>query len=78
MSAPWTAPPLSPDGGTARSWLIGELSKPAYQAARPTWFDVLSARLKDWVTGLFTGAQAPLTPLLAALGIAIAAAIVIG
>jgi hypothetical protein len=57
--------------------LIGELSRPAYQAAKPTWFDVASARVKDWLVALFGQASAPLSPVLLALGAAIIAAIVV-
>lgn len=47
--------PVDPDAGPARQWIIEELSKPAYQAAQPNWFDQLSAAFWKWLTSLNFG-----------------------
>lgn len=44
--------PVDPDGDQARQWIIEELSKPEYQAARPTWWDLLSKAVWDWLNSL--------------------------
>lgn len=44
--------PVDPDAPEARRWLLEELSKAPYQAARPTWFDRLSKGFLDWITSL--------------------------
>lgn len=45
-------PPLTPSPDDGRDWLIGELSKPEYQAAQPTLFDRVSQAIFDWIGGL--------------------------
>ena len=53
MSLPLlTAIPVDPDRPEAQQWLLDELSKPEYQAARPTWFDRASEAVLDWITSL--------------------------
>ncbi len=47
--------PVDPDAGQARQWIIAELSKPAYQAAQPSWFDRLSSAFWKWLTSLNFG-----------------------
>jgi hypothetical protein len=44
--------PVDPDADQARQWVIDELSKPPYEAARPTWFDQLSQAFGDWLGSL--------------------------
>jgi hypothetical protein len=44
--------PVDPDADQAREWLQDELSKPPYQAARPTWFDQLSQAFGEWLGSL--------------------------
>ncbi|GAA2241925.1 DUF4129 domain-containing protein [Herbiconiux moechotypicola] len=44
--------PVEPGADEAREWLLGELSKPPYQAARPTWFDLVSQAIGDWIASL--------------------------
>lgn len=46
-------PPLEPDANEARDLLLRELSNPSYQAAKPSWFDVLSQQIWDWIRSLF-------------------------
>jgi hypothetical protein len=45
-------PPVEPDADQARQWLLDELSKPDYQAARPTWFDQASKAFSDWIASI--------------------------
>jgi hypothetical protein len=45
--------PGTPD--EARDRLLEELSKPEYQAARPTWFDLVAKAVQDWLAGLTFG-----------------------
>jgi hypothetical protein len=44
--------PIDPDAPHARQWLFDELSKPEYQAAKPTWFDIVSKAISDWLGSL--------------------------
>ena len=48
--------PVDPDAEEARRWLVDELAKPDYRAAQPTWFDRLSAAVRDWFESLSFGA----------------------
>jgi hypothetical protein len=50
--------PLDPDAPEAHQWLVDELSKAEYQAAKPTWFEILAGQIRDWLTGLTTGGGA--------------------
>lgn len=43
---------VEPDAPEARHWLIDEVSKPEYQAAKPTWFDLVSKAIADWFASL--------------------------
>jgi uncharacterized protein DUF4129 len=47
--------PVDPDGDQARQWLVNELSKPEYQASKPTLWDQISKAFWDWLSSL----QAP-------------------
>jgi hypothetical protein len=47
--------PVEPDAPEAREWLIGELAKPEYEAARPNWFDTAAQAVWDWISSLFEG-----------------------
>jgi hypothetical protein len=64
-------PPLTPDDDTARRWLSGELSKPEYAAARPSWFDLLSQKVADWFDSLDFGGTGGAPGWLAVIGAAI-------
>ena len=69
--------PVDPDGDQARQWIIDELSKPEYQAAKPTWWDLLIKSFWDWISSLdLTGGGALQTPLMTALIVVVVAAIV--
>jgi len=56
--------PVTPDGPQARRWLLDELAKAPYQAAKPTWFDLLAKAVKDWLTSLFVPSNGALAPVL--------------
>ncbi|MBG6055895.1 hypothetical protein IWX81_002323 [Salinibacterium sp. CAN_S4] len=47
--------PVDPDPQEAAELLINELSQPQYQAARPTWFDLLAKAVQDWLSSLRLG-----------------------
>jgi hypothetical protein len=52
--------PVDPLPPEAKQWLIDELSKPQYQAAKPTLFDQISKAIADWFASLqFGDAQGP-------------------
>ena len=65
--------PVDPDATEAADLLITELAKPAYQAAKPTWFDLLAKAVQDWLSSLRLGdTQGP-----PVLGIGVVIAIVV-
>lgn len=70
--------PVVPDAPDARDWLLEELSKPEYAAARPSLFDILSQRFFDWLLRLFQpGESVPLDWLpVAIVGLVVAGLIV--
>jgi signal transduction histidine kinase len=52
--------PVDPDAEQARDWILRELTDPAYQAARPNWFDLLVKSIWDWINSLqFGDSNAP-------------------
>ncbi|WP_460567588.1 DUF4129 domain-containing protein [Humibacter soli] len=71
-------PPLDPDGPTAQRWLRHELAKPEYQAAKPTWFDRLAQQVAEWFGSLGFQPGSGAGWVIAAVGISIAAALIIG
>ena len=64
-------PPLEPLPDEARDWLIVELAKPEYQAAKPTLIDMIGQAIRDWLATLFTGSAGapPLAAILVTLAI---------
>lgn len=68
--------PVDPDGDQARQWIIGELAKPEYQAAKPTLWDQLSKGFWDWLNSLQVPGGVLQGPLFALFVVVIAAAIV--
>lgn len=65
--------PVEPEPPIATEWLINELSKPVYQAAKPTLLDIIAKSIQDWLESLqFGDAQGP-----PALGLALLAALVV-
>ncbi len=76
-AAPGDAP-LDPDAEQARDWVLRELSDPAYAAAQPTWWDLLTRSVWDWLQSLTVpGGDGVPTLAIAVLGGVIAAAIVV-
>jgi hypothetical protein len=70
--------PVEPDAPEAREWLVGELSKPEYEAARPSWFDLASQAVWDWISSLFEGGfGGPPVVTLVILGVLLAVGIVL-
>jgi len=74
--------PVEPDSDEAREWLIQELAKPPYQAAKPTLFDQIAKAIQDWLGSLTIGnTQGPpavgMGILLVVVAVAIIAAILI-
>ena len=51
---PWHVP-VDPEPPEARQWLVDELSKPQYQAAKPTLFDQIAKAISDWFSSLQIG-----------------------
>jgi hypothetical protein len=45
--------PVDPDAPQAREWLLDELSKAPYQAAKPTALDLLAQQVAKWFGDLF-------------------------
>jgi hypothetical protein len=72
------AVPVDPDAEEARRWLLGELAKPEYEAAKPTWFDRLSAAIGEWFASLRIGGLEgpPLVGFLVVLGVVVAVALI--
>ncbi len=44
--------PVDPDAPEAREWLLDELSKQPYQAAKPTFLDLLAQQILTWLDDL--------------------------
>lgn len=68
--------PVDPGAEEARRWIIAELSKPAYQAAQPTWFDRLSAAFWQWLTSLQFGGGGAGWPVMLIIIVVVAAAVI--
>lgn len=76
------AVPVDPDSEQATDWLINELSKAPYQAAKPTLFDRVSKAFLDWLNSLTIGDGSAIPPvafivLIAVVVIAIIAAVLV-
>lgn len=71
--------PVEPDQPEGQEWVIQELSKPQYQAARPTLFDEIVRSILDWLGSIRLGGLEgpPALGLLIAL-VLIVAAVAIG
>ncbi len=55
--------PVEPDAEDARELLLDELSDPAYAESQPTWFDLLSQAVLDWLANLRFGEGGAFSPL---------------
>jgi hypothetical protein len=69
--------PVDPSSPQAQDWLRNELSKPEYQAAKPTWFDVASKAVMDGLASLLTGPTGNASPVLLAVVVLIVAALIV-
>ncbi len=77
MAAPPFDVPVDPDRDPARQWIVDELSKPEYQAARPSWFDRLSSSILDWLTHLSLPRGTGLDGTLLVIVLAVVAAVLV-
>ncbi|MEO7123581.1 MAG: DUF4129 domain-containing protein [Lacisediminihabitans sp.] len=68
--------PVDPDAAEARRWIIAELSKPAYQAAQPSWFDRLSSAIWNWLTSLHFADGGASWPIMLISIVVVAAAVI--
>lgn len=69
--------PVDPDREQAQQWLIEELSKAEYQAAKPTWWDLLSKAFWDWLNSLSVDGDNPIQFPIAAFVVIVIAAIIV-
>jgi hypothetical protein len=76
--------PVDPDAPDAKKWLLDELAKADYAAARPTLIDRIAKAIQDWLNSLTVsgdGSSPSIFPLVATLlivGLIVAAFIVFG
>jgi Domain of unknown function (DUF4129) len=70
--------PVEPDGDQGRQWLLDELGKPVYQQARPTWFDLVSKAILDWLGDLLAGASSGSGAVALVLVVLLVAALLVG
>lgn len=56
--------PVDPSGPQAQEWIREELARPEYQAAKPTWFDLASKAVQDWIDSLLQGPTGDAGPVL--------------
>lgn len=71
-----TQVPVEPDAAEARDWLLHELAKPPYQAARPTLFDTVAQAIRDWFVELFSSGNGTVPNIVPALILLVAAGVV--
>lgn len=67
--------PVDPDAEQARDWLRNELSKPEYEAARPSLLEIIGKAIRDWIDSLSMAPGGPgsgLAPLIIIVIVAIA------
>lgn len=65
--------PVDPDADEARNWVLDELVKPQYEAAKPTWFDRLASAVWEWLNSLELSAGSGPSGLLIAAILVVAA-----
>ena len=65
--------PVDPDAPQAHDWLVRELAKPEYQAAKPTWFDLASKAVQDWLASLFSAGSGSFSGVLLIVVVVLAA-----
>jgi hypothetical protein len=69
--------PVTPGGDQARQWLLDELSKQTYQAARPTLFDLVAQAVLQWFQDLFTNRGSVAPPVLLGAALVVVAALIV-
>lgn len=69
--------PVDPSAPDARQWLITELGKPEYAAARPSWLDRAAQSVLDWLSSLVVPSGGNLGGLLPALALVIAVTLIV-
>ncbi|WP_236609468.1 DUF4129 domain-containing protein [Leifsonia xyli] len=69
--------PVDPSSPDAHDWIRQELVKPEYQAAKPTWFDLVWKAVGDGLAALFQGSGGDAGPVLLAVIVLIVAGIVV-
>lgn len=69
--------PVDPNSPQAQDWIRNELARPEYQAAKPTWFDIASKAVQDWLGSLFNGPTGDAGPVLLLVVVLIVAALIV-
>ena len=69
--------PVDPNSPDAQEWIREELAKPGYQAAKPTWFDLASKAVQDWLGSLFRGPGGNAPPVLLIVVVLVIAALIV-
>ncbi|MGO4536357.1 DUF4129 domain-containing protein [Leifsonia sp. 2MCAF36] len=69
--------PVDPSSPEAQQWLRDELARPEYQSAKPTWFDVASKAVQDWLASLFQGPGGNAGPVLLLVVVVIIAGLIV-
>jgi hypothetical protein len=69
--------PVDPSSPEAQEWLREELARPEYQAAKPTWFDIASKAVEDWLASLFQGPGGDAGPVLLLVVVLIVAGLIV-
>lgn len=70
--------PVDPSSPQAQEWIRQELAKPEYQAAKPTWFDLASKAVGDWLASLFQVPAGNAGSVLLAVVLLLLAALIVG
>jgi hypothetical protein len=68
--------PVDPSSPQAQEWIREELARPEYQAARPTWFDLASKAVQDWIDALLRGPTGDAGPVLLLVVVIVIAALI--
>lgn len=69
--------PVDPSSPEAQEWLREELARPEYQSAKPTWFDLASKAVQDWIASLFQGPGGDAAPVLLIVVVLVIAGLIV-
>jgi hypothetical protein len=69
--------PVQPGGDQARQWLVQELTKAPYQAAKPTPFDIVAQAVFEWFKSLFTSKTSVAPPVLLVAALVVVVALIV-